>query len=193
VTTTKQLLFDLNGRWHAYALLAFMAGVVAHISEHVTQAIQIYLLGWATPDARGLLGEWWPWLATSESLHYFYAVFTLFGIVLLLPAFQGRARLFWYAAFVFQFWHHFEHLLLVYQHVSGHFLFGGKVPTGVGQILVGRVLLHDIYNALVLIPMLIALYYHFHAAPENEEPICSCSVRHAQAVPSALTPTRPTP
>jgi hypothetical protein len=172
----NKLLFDLNGRWHAYALLVFMLGEVAHIMEHVTQAVQIYVLGWSLPDSRGILGQWWPWLATSESLHYFYALFTLFGIVLLLPAFQGRARLFWYLALVFQFWHHLEHLLLVYQHVTGEFLFGGQVPTSVGQVLIGRVVLHDIYNALVFLPMLMAIYYHFRdQGVGGEEPICSCS------------------
>jgi hypothetical protein len=187
----NELIFDLNGRWHAYALVAFTIGVIAHIMEHVTQAFQIYVLGWSVPDSRGMLGEWWPWLATSESLHYFYAIFTLFGLVLLLPAFQGRARFFWYAALVFQFWHHFEHLILVYQRITGEFFFGGAVPTSVGQILVGRVVLHDLYNALVFVPMLIALYLHFRIQASNDdEAICTCSREFARV---EVFPTRATP
>jgi hypothetical protein len=186
MNSVRRLVLDLNGRWHTYALLAFMAGVVGHLSEHVTQAIQIYVLGWETPDARGLMGQWWPWLATSESLHYFYAFFTLFGIVFLLPAFQGRARAFWYAALVFEFWHHFEHLLLVYQHVTRDFFFGGNAPTGVGQIWFGRVVLHDVYNSLVLFPMLIALYLHFRSAGQDEEPICTCAASRSRE--AALAP-----
>lgn len=187
----NELIFDLNGRRHTFALLAFTLGVIAHIMEHVTQAFQIYALGWSTPDSRGILGQWWPWLATSESLHYFYAVFTLFGLVLLLPAFQGRARFFWYFALIAQFWHHLEHLLLVYQRITIDFLFGGQVPTSVGQVLIGRVVLHDVYNALVFVPMLIALYYHFReASPGEREPICACANWRSQV---ALTSTRATP
>jgi hypothetical protein len=169
----ERLAINLNGRWHTYALLFFMAGIVAHISEHVTQAIQIYALGWETPDSRGLAGQWWPWLATSETLHYFYAVFTLFGIVLLLPAFRGTARFFWYAAFSVQVWHHLEHLLLIYQRQTGDFFFGREVPIGFGQLLLDRVVLHDVYNGLVFLPMIAALYFHFRAG--SDDAICGCA------------------
>lgn len=184
----KELVFDLNGRWHTFALLFFMAGIVAHLSEHITQAIQIYAMGWATPDSRGLLGQWWPWLATSETLHYFYALYTLFGLVLLLPAFRGTARFFWYAAFWVQLWHHMEHLLLIYQRQAGDFFFGRGVPTGLGQLVLDRVVLHDLYNVLVFVPMLIALYFHFR--PESgEEAMCACARWRPRAVFTRLRAT----
>jgi hypothetical protein len=183
-----KLAIDLNGRWHTYALLFFMAGIVAHISEHLTQAIQIYALGWETPDSRGILGQWWPWLATSETLHYFYAVFTLFGIVLLLPAFRGTARFFWYAALGFQFWHHLEHLILIYQRQAGDFWFGRGVPTGFGQLLIDRVALHDVYNLLVFVPMLLALYYHFRSDQDGDA-ICGCARWRPRVVQAGLRVT----
>jgi len=47
-----------------------MVLVLAHAAEHVLQAVQIYALGWAVPDARGGLGLVFPGLVTSEWLHY---------------------------------------------------------------------------------------------------------------------------
>ena len=189
MTTLKSLIFDLNGRWHEIALWIFMVGIVAHMSEHVTQAIQVYALGHAVPDSRGILGQWIPWLATSETLHYFYALYTLLGLVVLLPAFQGNARFWWSVALFVQFWHHLEHVILLYQKVSGDFWFGRTVPTSFGQLLMGRVELHLLYNGLVFFPMLIALYDHFFPAEADRllTAICSCRRRvkgqaHASAV-----------
>ncbi len=67
----------LNGEWHEVALRAFMVIVLAHWAEHLTQAFQIYALGWPVPEARGVLGQFYPWLVKSETLHYGYAVVML--------------------------------------------------------------------------------------------------------------------
>ena len=64
----------LNGQWHRPALLFFMLIVLAHWSEHLAQAAQIYILGWPIPESRGVLGQWFPWLIKSELLHYGYAL-----------------------------------------------------------------------------------------------------------------------
>ena len=171
----KAMVFLLNGRWHEMALLIFMAGIFAHMAEHVVQVIQIYGLGQAIPDSRGIAGQWFPWLAKSESLHYFYAIYTLTGLVLLLPAFQAQARFWWTAALVFQFWHHLEHVLLLFQRVTGNFFFGEAVPTSLVQAIIPRVELHLLYNTLVFVPMLIALIEHFFPrSSENISPVCDC-------------------
>src|SRR5262249_18174830 len=124
----QNLLHALNGPWHKTALLIFMAIVVAHISEHVFQAYQIFFLHWARPASRGIIGQQFPWLVTSEVFHYIYAIITLIGLAILLPAFTGRARVFWITALVFQFWHHFEHVLLIYQRTFHHPFFGKAIP-----------------------------------------------------------------
>src|ERR671922_1958958 len=87
----RGLLDDLNGRYHRAALWGFMAIVVAHWAEHIVQAIQVFVLGWERPAARGVLGMAIPWLVKSEALHYFYAIAMLVGLVLLRPGFTGRA------------------------------------------------------------------------------------------------------
>jgi hypothetical protein len=172
----RSVLGKLNTTWHENALLGFLAVVIAHLSEHAVQAVQIFVLGWPRPDSRGILGEWFPWLVTSETLHYLYAVLTLAGLALLLPAFAGRARFFWQLALVFQFWHHFEHVLLLSQKIVGHPFFGQGVPTSVLQLYFPRVELHLFYNGIVFVPMVIAIILHMYPPRwENERRACGCA------------------
>jgi hypothetical protein len=173
-------LAALNGRFHQAALSAFMIVVLAHWAEHLVQAYQVWALGWQRPAARGVLGQFFPWLVTSEWLHYGYALVMLAGLFLLLPGFVGQARIWWTVALVIQFWHHIEHLLLLIQAQTGAFFFGAAVPTSVAQVVFPRVELHLFYNSIVFIPMVIAV--HLHLRPnERDRQATSCScVRHDQ-------------
>lgn len=173
------LLDDLNGRWHKWAGRIFIVIVVSHWAEHLLQALQIWVLDWSRPQARGGLGLLFPWLVKSEWLHYWYAVAMLVGLVILRPAFVGRARRWWDIALAIQFWHHFEHALLLFQvAVLHHNLFGSKVPTSIVQLFVPRVELHLFYNAVVTIPMLIAMWYHlFPSREEAQKMTCTCAVK----------------
>jgi len=88
-------------------------------------------------------------------------------------------------AFWIQFWHHFEHFILFYQAQTHRFWFGGSVPTSVGQIWIPRIELHLIYNALVFIPMVIAMYYHMYPpARDAVKPMCTCA-RHPAPMAAA--------
>ncbi len=170
------LLQRLNYRWHGAALVIFSVIVVAHWAEHLVQAFQIWALGWARPESRGVLGLAYPWLVTEEWLHYGYALIMLVGLAVLMPAFAGRGRWWWGLALGIQVWHHFEHLILFAQAQTGNHLLGNAVPTSVVQLLLPRVELHLFYNVAVFIPMLIALYHHLYPArSEGEVAGCSCS------------------
>jgi len=127
----KSLIEELNGPWHKRALQTFMVIVLAHWAEHLVQAYQVYVLRWPMHEARGVLGQAFPWLVHSEVLHYSYAVIMLAGIWAFLPGFVGRARTWWLAALVIQFWHHIEHALLQGQVIAGHTLFGASAPTSI--------------------------------------------------------------
>ncbi|GIF46443.1 hypothetical protein DFJ67_4900 [Asanoa ferruginea] len=166
----------LNGRHHRAALNVFMFIVIAHWAEHIVQAIQIWGLGWPRPKARGVLGVWFPWLITSEWLHYGFAIVMLAGLWLLRDGFTGRARTWWMVAFGLQFWHHIEHLLLLLQAQTGHYLGGAAVPTSLVQLIVPRVELHLFYNTVVFIPMVVALYLHLRPT-EAEARAMACSCR----------------
>jgi hypothetical protein len=85
-------LAAINGRYHRAALTVFMVVVLANWAEHLVQAFQVWGLHRPRPQARGVLGQVFPWLVTSEWLHYWYAIVMLFGLVLLRPGFAGRAR-----------------------------------------------------------------------------------------------------
>jgi hypothetical protein len=166
-----------------------MVVVLAHWAEHVAQAYQIWVLHWPRPKARGVLGEWFPWLISSEWLHYGYALVMLIFLFLLRPGFRGRARIWWTVALVIQFWHHIEHLLLLIQAQTHHNFFGKSVPTSILQLWYPRVELHLFYNSIVFIPMMIGVYFHLRPnAKELEQMDCSC-VQTKKVRPPVLAPS----
>jgi hypothetical protein len=164
----------LNTTGHRTALTVFLAIVLAHWVEHVVQAFQIWALGWAVPDSRGFLGGWFPWLVSSEALHYAYALIMLAGLIVLRPAFRGAARTWWTIALAIQVWHHLEHLILLLQAQSGLHLAGRPVPTSVVQLFVSRVELHLFYNAVVFVPMIVAMYLHWSPGERDVPAPCTC-------------------
>jgi len=167
----------LNGTHHELALRVFMAIVLAHWAEHLLQAFQIYALGWPVPEARGVLGHFFPWLIKSETLHYGYALIMLTGLWVLRAGFTGlHDRSWWMIAFWIQFFHHVEHGLLQTQAIVGANLFDRPVPTSLVQLWVPRVELHLFYNTVVFIPMMVAMYYHmFPPAKEAGGQQCTCA------------------
>jgi len=177
----SRLLERLNTGWHERALQIFLVVVLAHWAEHLAQAFQVYALGWPIPESRGVLGLWFPWLVSSELLHYGYALVMLAGIWVLLPGFTGTSRPWWIASLVIQFWHHIEHALLQGQALVGRNLFNSPIPMSIAQLWIPRVELHLLYNTLVFVPMMVAMYYHMF--PRQEEAAhmrCSCAVRSHQ-------------
>ncbi|MGQ0838104.1 hypothetical protein [Actinokineospora sp.] len=154
------LVTKLNTTWHRRALNGFLVIVLAHWAEHIAQAVQIYLLGWPVPRARGVLGLAFPWLVHSEWLHYGFALVMLIGLVLLGKGFTGRSRTVWHIALALQVWHHLEHLLLLVQAMTGTNLFDRGVPTSIVQLIIPRVELHLFYNAVVFVPMALAMIMH---------------------------------
>jgi hypothetical protein len=173
-----------NADRHRLALGLFLTVVVAHWAEHITQAVQVYVLGWPVPQANGVLGMAVPWLVTSEWLHYGYAVVMLAGLAVLRHGFTGRARTWWNAALLIQAWHHLEHLLLLVQALTGSFLLGAAKPTSIAQLVLPRLELHLFYNAVVFAPMVVAMVLHLR--PSTTERLlmtCDCvRVRRPQPV-----------
>ncbi|WP_204048526.1 hypothetical protein [Microbispora siamensis] len=170
----------LNTRHHRAALGVFALIVVAHWAEHIAQAIQVYVLGWSLPEARGVLGLPFPWLVTSEWMHYGYALLMLIGLIMLRHGFTGRARVWWNVSLGIQVWHHFEHFLLLVQAMTGDHLLGRPVPTSIIQLLVPRMELHLFYNTLVTIPMVVAMILH-RRPNEAERAVMRCSCAPALA------------
>lgn len=200
----RTLVEKLNAEWHKYALWVYTAIILAHWGEHLAQAFQVYALGWPLNKSFGMLGMLWPELVKTEGLHYFYAVFMLGAFWVLRKGFVGRSYYWWMAAFWIQFWHHCEHALLQYQVLAGHNFFGAPAPistiqmlgflegsaqTGFNGLLAGppkhsfsalmiavrRLEVHLFYNAIVTIPMVVAMYYHMFPSPaEATRMHCDC-------------------
>ena len=180
-STSGGFLSQLNTRYHRLSVNLFMFVVLAHWAEHLTQAYQIWVLGWPRPQSRGVLGQYFPWLVSSEWLHYGYAIVMLIGLFLLRPGFAGRARTWWTIALAIQFWHHIEHLLLLLQVQTNTMYFGAAVPTSVLQLVMPRVELHLFYNSVVFIPMVIAMYLHLRpSSNELEHMHCTCAPEKRQ-------------
>lgn len=174
----KNFIDVLNTTWHERSLQIFLAIVLAHWAEHLVQAYQIWGLGWPIPESKGVLGYWFPWMVTSELLHYGYAFIMLIGLWVLRTGFTGKAYTWWMVSFWIQFWHHIEHGLLQGQAIVGENLFNSPVPMSIVQVWIPRVELHLIYNTLVFIPMIVAMYLHMFPPPGEEQHIkCSCVVK----------------
>lgn len=176
-TCERTFLQKLNAEWHKPALQIFAVVVLAHWAEHLAQATQIYVLDWALPDSRGILGLWFPWVVKSELLHYGYAIVMLVGLWFLRTGFVGRSRTWWMISFWVQFWHHVEHALLQGQALVGSNLGDSPVPMSLVQFWIPRVELHLFYNTVVFIPMVIGMYYHLFP-PVGEEAHsggCACA------------------
>jgi hypothetical protein len=155
-----------------------MAIVLAHWAEHLAQALQVYALHWPLPEARGVLGLWFPWLVHSEALHYGYALVMLTGLWILRSGFTGKAYVWWMVAFWIQFWHHIEHALLQGQAIAGRNLFDSPVPMSLAQLVIPRLELHLIYNSIVFVPMVIAMYRHLvPSESELAQMHCSCALQ----------------
>jgi len=177
---SRGLYEKLNTGWHKAALLAFTAFVLFHWMEHIVQAYQFFVMHWSRQMSMGLLGMYYPWLMKTEALHYGFALVMLIGLWVLRKGFTGTSYTWWMVAFWIQFWHHFEHFILFYQAQTHQFWFGGSVPTSVGQIWIPRIELHLIYNALVFIPMVVAMYYHVYPpAQDAGKAMCSCEHHRA--------------
>jgi len=133
----------------------------------------------------GILGMYYPWLMRTETLHYSFALVMLVGLWVLRKGFTGTSYRWWMVSFGIQFWHHFEHFILFYQAQTHHYWFGGTVPTSVGQIWIPRIELHLFYNAIVFIPMVVAMYYHVYPPLKDMATItCTCA-RHRVPVAKA--------
>jgi hypothetical protein len=153
-------LEKLNGPWHERALWVYLTIVIVHWIEHLFQAAQIWILGMPRPQALGAIGYLFPWLVQSEVMHFIYAVLMFGGLVLLRPGFRGTSKQLWTVSLAIQGWHLIEHSLLQLQAITGQNLFGAPVPTSILQQWIPRPELHLVYNLIVFIPMVVAMWRH---------------------------------
>ena len=73
----------------------FMLITVLHLSEHLAQGFQLWVLHLPRPQCLGVLGLWQPWLVHSEWLHYAHALFMFVGLWVIRPYILTSALLWW--------------------------------------------------------------------------------------------------
>ena len=73
---------------------------------------------------------------------------------------HGRCADLWTISLVVQARHFVEHRAWQIQAIVGTSMFGSRVPTSFVQTFVSRPELHLIYNAIVFIPMVVAMVLH---------------------------------
>jgi hypothetical protein len=155
--------YFLTDTMHSLLLTLYMIAVIFHFFEHVLQICQAFVLHWARADSGGLLGLWAPQLLASELLHFGYNLFQLVGLAVLLKGFAGRAQRWWAIALAIQTWHFIEHTVMLVQAQTSLYLFGASKPMSLLEVLLPRIELHFLYNALVFVPTAIAVFLYWRS------------------------------
>lgn len=140
----------------------FIAIVIIHFLEHVVQLYQLYILDWPRPQCLGLLSLNFPWLMTSEWLHYLFAYVMLWGLI----EFKDKAlnKKWWNTAKYLQYYHYLEHMILLLQMMRG-IPFAERIS--IGGLFFPRMELHFFYNLMIIIPMMLALIPFSNANKER--------------------------
>lgn len=150
------LIVKLRADWKTYTWLAFFEFVVilqiAHLSEHISQMIELHFLSWAPFLARGIISQ-----LDVEPVHFWWNTIILFSVTLLLLLRYRNNRWLW-ASWAFSLWHQVEHTYIYFwwflpKGISNHpgiFGAGGIVDEAGISIpyltTIGRADLHFWYN-----------------------------------------------
>ncbi|HET8569406.1 MAG TPA: cyclic nucleotide-binding domain-containing protein [Candidatus Limnocylindria bacterium] len=134
---------------------------VGHFIEHVTQMVQIHVLGLKGLDARGIFGQ-----LDVEWVHFTWNTWIIVAVLLLLTRFRGNRWL--WATLVLAGWHEIEHLVIM-----SAFLATGKAGTpgllSQGGLILGGLPLprpdvHFIYNLIETTPLAVAFVVELRRA-----------------------------
>lgn len=169
-TWCTRLLAPLQtGRVRHYITLSMIVISLVHMSEHIAQWVQLYVLNVPRTQAWGLLGSIkLPWLnglalVQDEWMHWTLAYLMLLGLIALYPTMTSSINYgrYWIAALAIQTWHMTEHMLLLAQQLLGVHFFGQAVNTSIIQLILPRIELHFFYNVVVFVPMAAAMILYY--------------------------------
>jgi hypothetical protein len=73
--------------------------------------------------------------------------------------------------------------MLLAQTTVNKILFGSSEPTTILQLVIPRGELHLVYNAVVFVPVLVAVYFHLYS-PGREVQASTCGCSHRVGVAS---------
>ncbi|GCE15783.1 hypothetical protein [Tengunoibacter tsumagoiensis] len=126
-------------------LYLVVVGQAAHMIEHLTQAFEIHVLGYAGPKANGIIG-----FLNIEWVHLVWNSWVLLLVGILLIGYRKNGWL-WFL-FAFAIYHELEHIYMVYMYMkTGHPGNPGFLAHGglfAGGLPITRPDLHAIYAVL---------------------------------------------
>lgn len=133
-----------------YTLVLTQTG---HFIEHLTQMVQIHLLGLSGRDASGVFGR-----LDTEWVHFIWNTWVLVAVVALL--FRYRDNRWLWLSLVAAGWHEIEHAYLIVHYISTG-LEGNPGLLSSGGVIAGglpftRPDLHFFYNVVETVPLLVA-------------------------------------
>ncbi|HEY0754781.1 MAG TPA: hypothetical protein VGD98_12530 [Ktedonobacteraceae bacterium] len=130
--------------WFAFLYLLVIAQF-AHMLEHLSQMVELHMLGWVGPKASGIIG-----FLNTEWVHLLWNSWVLLAAALLLCAYKRNVWL--WILFLFAIYHEVEHLYIVSIYVRtgiagnpGLLAQGGLIG---GGLPIKRPDLHAIYAVL---------------------------------------------
>ena len=143
-----------------YALVVTQSG---HFVEHVSQMVQIHVLGLQGAAARGIFGS-----LDIEWVHFVWNTWVLIVVLVLLRRYGGNG---WVRLSVLLTgWHELEHvyILSVYLQTGisgtpGPLSSGGLIG---GGLPVSRPDLHFLYNLVETVPLVLGFLYQLHVAEQ---------------------------
>lgn len=140
-----------SDRIMAALFVAIVISQIFHLGEHVSQMIEIHVLGLSGANARGIIGA-----LDIEWVHFIWNTWIIVGVIALLIAFPGN-RWLWVAA-ILSCWHEIEHLVIMLTFLRtglagspGLLSQGGMIA---GGLPLARPDLHFLYNLVEVIPLI---------------------------------------
>lgn len=166
-----------------YLLVVTQGG---HVVEHLVQMIQLHLLGFRGPAARGVFG-----MLDIEWVHFLWNTWVLAAVSLLLWRFRANRWL--WATLALAAWHETEHIVMMATYL-GRGVAGSPGLLARGGLLAGGVPvtrpdLHFLYNLIETTPLVIAFVVQLRnvydrwlrrALPRVPEPVLAEATRSLQ-------------
>jgi hypothetical protein len=155
-------VLEAGGKRRRYGVYAAFLGVVVfqtlHMGEHTVQLLQLLVTDGDLAHSHGVFGQ-----LDLETVHFGADTGVWLALGAFLVRFRGENRWLW-VAFVAASLHQIEHFYLFWMyhaHAAAYDAGGFAGIMGSGGLIgspLGRPYLHFSYNAIVIVPMLVALW-----------------------------------
>lgn len=155
-------LSEAGWQYRHYGLFALFGTItllqLGHLSEHITQNVQLLLTHGNVARSRGIFGQ-----LDLEVVHFYWNVAIWIGTGFLLYRFRGGNPWLW-VAFIAASLHSVEHVYIYWLYVSDHAAYAAGGANGIlgrGGLVgspLARPYLHLAYNMIEVVPFVLAFW-----------------------------------